>query len=200
MVQLAIDKEWWCNLLKIMDSNIYTTVLNSIVDILIQIAVFFIVYMWNQRACETQDCQKRTFGIPRTNALINRITAGGNTGKNPWTLFILQRFMSRFYNSYQYFSLAWMLVRVGHWCGKKPERTHVSERAIAIPYYIQPLSITGIELGSHSELVSISVCAHCVSNCNTYMFFRTAIRTCLSATTNYKWSVEYIICLSYLCL
>lgn len=41
------------------------------------------------------DCQKRIFGMPRTNASINRNTASCHTEKY-WILFILQRLTSRF--------------------------------------------------------------------------------------------------------
>lgn len=59
------QKKWWHNLFQIMGRNIYTTVLNSNVDMLwYSDSCFAIVYVWNQRDCETRACQKRTFEMP----------------------------------------------------------------------------------------------------------------------------------------
>lgn len=40
---------------------------------------------------------------------------------NERTLFILQQLITKFFNLYQYLSLARMLTRGGHCCGTKPE-------------------------------------------------------------------------------
>lgn len=56
-----------------------------------------------------------------------------------------------FYNEWLTSSTTYMNIYrwhgwVSHWCGKNPERTNMSKRATVIPYYTQPLSITGTEV------------------------------------------------------